>query len=295
MSDQRPNIRIYTDGGADPNPGPGGWGVVLIHPKKTRELKGGESHTTNNRMELTAAIEALQALTRPCVIDFFTDSEYLRKGITEWIDGWLAKGKFERGEVLNDDLWLRLLELTRDHDINWHWVKGHAGNKYNERADQLASDAIPRTVKREDPNKRRVYLRIAGPRRGRGAAGWAAAVAHEGQVEVLTGGHPDITSNHFALFATLEVLRQLPTDEPMQFFTNNSYLHDGITRWVAGWRKKNSWKKFAEEWQELDRIDQAGQIGWIIFDEESEPFRYTDLEHTAKAARAAVEESPPDA
>jgi ribonuclease HI len=146
MDDKRPHIEIYTDGGCDPNPGPGGWGAVLIHPKKTIELFGGDSDTTNNRMELTAAIEALKALKMPCVIDFYTDSEYLRRGITEWIGKWTAngwrKGKSPQSEpVLNVDLWQALYELTQAHEIRWHWVKGHADNQYNRRADQLARAA----------------------------------------------------------------------------------------------------------------------------------------------------------
>lgn len=134
MSDHR--IQIYTDGSVYPNPnGMGGWGVVLISPNKILELYGGVPNSTNNRMELTAAIEALKALKRPCIIDLYTDSEYLQKGITEWIDRWIAKGW---RKVANPDLWQELHTLTLDHIITWHWVRGHVGNKYNERADELA-------------------------------------------------------------------------------------------------------------------------------------------------------------
>ncbi len=144
--DSRPHVEIYTDGGCDPNPGPGGWGAVLIHPQKTLELSGGNPKTTNNKMELTAAIEALRALKQPCVIDFYTDSQYLQKGITEWMPGWKRKGwrKADGKPVLNVDLWQTLDELCSQHDIRWHWVRGHAGNSHNERADELASAAIPR-------------------------------------------------------------------------------------------------------------------------------------------------------
>ncbi len=149
MSDQpdsRPHIEIYTDGACSRNPGPGGWGVVLIHPQKTLELSGGDPDTTNNRMELTAAIEALRALKRPCVVDFHTDSQYLRQGITTWMPAWKRKGwrKADGEPVLNVDLWQTLDELRSQHDIRWHWVRGHAGNTYNERADELARAAIPR-------------------------------------------------------------------------------------------------------------------------------------------------------
>jgi len=146
QSSSLPRVEIYTDGGCDPNPGPGGWGAVLIHPKKTLELSGGAPDTTNNRMELTAAIEALRALKQPCAVDFYTDSQYLQKGITEWLPAWKRRGwrKANGKPVLNVELWQTLDDLCSRHEIRWHWVRGHAGNAYNERADQLASAAIPR-------------------------------------------------------------------------------------------------------------------------------------------------------
>ncbi len=151
-----PHIRIYTDGGCSPNPGPGGWAVILIHPRQTKELSGGDPDTTNNRMELTAAIQALSALNQPCEIEFYTDSEYLRKGITEWIAGWIANG-WRRREgkqlkpVKNADLWQALHDLVQRHTIRWHWVRGHTGDTYNERADQLVSEAIARQQKERTP------------------------------------------------------------------------------------------------------------------------------------------------
>jgi ribonuclease HI len=119
---------------------------VLIQPKKTLELSGGAPDTTNNRMELTAAIEALRALKQPCAVDFYTDSQYLQKGITGWLPAWKRRGwRKANGEpVLNVELWQTLDDLCSRHAIRWHWVRGHAGNAYNERADQLASAAIPR-------------------------------------------------------------------------------------------------------------------------------------------------------
>lgn len=144
MMSDKPHISIYTDGGCWPNPGPGGWGVVLIHPKQTKELSGGEYETTNNRMELTAAIEALRALKTPCKIDLYTDSQYLQMGITEWIVIWIAKNW---RKVKNVDLWKDLHVLVSHHDITWHWVRGHNGNKWNERADQLATEARLKTTR----------------------------------------------------------------------------------------------------------------------------------------------------
>lgn len=137
-------VTIYTDGACRGNPGPGGWGATLEFAGKCRELNGGERNTTNNRMELTAAIEALQALKRPCSIDLYTDSEYLRKGITEWLQGWKQRGwkTAAKKPVKNVELWQALDEAVARHDINWHWVKGHSGDPGNERADALANEAI---------------------------------------------------------------------------------------------------------------------------------------------------------
>ena len=141
MTDVQGNSRvtIHTDGACSGNPGPGGWGVILQWSGHTRELKGGEPHTTNNRMELMAAIVALETLKRPCDIDLHTDSEYLRQGITDWINGWRTGDK---KPVKNTDLWQRLEAAVGRHTVHWHWVRGHAGHDLNERADELAREAI---------------------------------------------------------------------------------------------------------------------------------------------------------
>jgi ribonuclease HI len=136
-------VEIWTDGGCKPNPGPGGWAAIMVFKGATRELSGGESETTNNRMELTAAAEALSALKRPCKVILHTDSEYLKNGITRWHTGWVRKNwRTAAGDpVKNMDLWRRILDVAKDHAIEWHWVRGHSGNAMNERADQLATAA----------------------------------------------------------------------------------------------------------------------------------------------------------
>ena len=137
-------VVIHTDGACSGNPGPGGWGVVLQWNGRTRELKGGEAHTTNNRMELMAAIMAFETLKRPCDVDLHTDSEYLRQGITGWIHGWKRNGwrTADKKPVKNVDLWQRLDAAVNRHTVHWHWVRGHAGHDLNERADELAREAI---------------------------------------------------------------------------------------------------------------------------------------------------------
>jgi ribonuclease HI len=136
----RDRVVIHTDGACSGNPGPGGWGAILAYRGRERELQGGEPATTNNRMELTAAIEALEALNRPATVDLFTDSVYVRSGITEWIGRWKRNGwRTSAGKpVKNADLWTRLDAALARHDVTWHWVRGHDGNVGNERADALA-------------------------------------------------------------------------------------------------------------------------------------------------------------
>lgn len=138
-------VEIFCDGACSGNPGPGGYGAILRYGRHEKEISGGAKETTNNRMELSAAIEALRLLTRPCSVTITTDSQYLVKGMTEWIEGWQRKGwrNSKKEPVVNRDLWELLLELTRPHIVQWKWVRGHAGHAENERCDQLARDGIP--------------------------------------------------------------------------------------------------------------------------------------------------------
>lgn len=144
MSRPRPHVIIHTDGACKGNPGPGGWGAILQSGAHEKELWGGEAQTTNNRMELTAAIMALDALKGPSDVDLYTDSKYVMQGITEWIGGWKARGwkTADKKPVKNDDLWRRLDTARDRHRVKWHWVKGHAGHELNERADALANRGI---------------------------------------------------------------------------------------------------------------------------------------------------------
>lgn len=141
MSSLGKAVEIYTDGACSGNPGPGGWGALLMYGKHEKEICGGEAETTNNRMELTAAIEALNHLSRPCRVNLHTDSTYVRDGITKWIHGWKAKGwrTAAKKPVKNAELWQALDAACQHHDVTWKWVKGHAGDPGNERADALAN------------------------------------------------------------------------------------------------------------------------------------------------------------
>jgi ribonuclease HI len=151
--DDQPHVTIYSDGACEPNPGPGGWAALLRTGDQEKVLTGSEAETTNNRMELTAAVQALSGLNRPCLVDFYTDSEYLRRGITEWLPVWRARNwRRKAGALANADLWRQLDAAIQPHTIRWHWVRGHAGDPDNERVDRLAYQATPRESAR--PNAR---------------------------------------------------------------------------------------------------------------------------------------------
>ena len=144
MSTDAGRLTIYTDGACSGNPGPGGWGAILMFGEHRKELKGGERDTTNNRMELLAAIESLEALKRPSTVDLYTDSAYVKNGITSWIHGWKRNGwkTADKKPVKNVELWQRLDAALVSHKVSWHWVKGHAGHPENERADELAREGM---------------------------------------------------------------------------------------------------------------------------------------------------------
>lgn len=142
-------VEIFTDGACKGNPGPGGWGAILRYGESEKELHGGEAVTTNNRMELMAAIAALEELKRTCVVNLTTDSQYVRKGITEWLEGWKKRGwkTASKEPVKNQDLWMRLEVQVKRHTVTWHWVKGHSGHTENERADQLANMGVDEVMR----------------------------------------------------------------------------------------------------------------------------------------------------
>lgn len=253
---------------------------MLLHPAKTRELNGGAEQTTNNRMELTAAIEALRALKAPCVIDFYSDSEYVIKGITERYQKWVAQGRFAAGEVANADLWHQLWAAVQPHEITWHWVRGHTGNQWNERADQLATEGRPKTAVVLDASRTRIVMVIAGKKKD---FGYAAAITRGEDTEIVSGALPEMTPNLFAIRAATAVLQTLPVDEPVYFLTNNGFLFDGITKWIHGW-KKRGFKKFREEWLALDAIAAARDVEWVVFKNDNPPPEVEWLQEPLKNA-----------
>lgn len=260
---------LYTDGGASPNPGPGGWGVVVLdeHENKIDEYSGGAPESTNNRMELTAAIEALARQPEGVPVVLYTDSTYVRNGITKWIHGWIRKN-WRRGPkgdqpVLNDDLWKRLHALTTEREIEWRWLKGHAGHEHNERADELATEAVrahgggveaAAAVAEAVDADHEVFIKVRAV--GRRASWLALLVADHEQQQI--DGRVDGTANRAELAAGLEVLQTLPRDRSV-LIRSGDYLAKGCRDWLPGW-KSRGWQTAAGDpvknddlWRLLDR------------------------------------------
>jgi ribonuclease HI len=271
-----PEVTIYTDGGADPNPGTGGWAAILLDPLsgKAKELSGGEPRATNNRMELTAAIRGLESLKRRCRVQLFTDSQYLRKGITQWLPGWVARGwRRKDGELQNEDLWRRLHELIKLHDVRWDWIKGHAGNRWNDRADKLATLEIRKlrgggAAARPPaaPVDAEIFLRVScSGKRG----GWAARVRRrDGEEAVLSAGLTGTTPNQLDLLAAIAALESLPPGISVAVHTGSDYLRNGATRWLEGWRRRG-WKtqegqpvQNRDLWQRLEKAMAGRRVTW---------------------------------
>lgn len=293
MAQDRPKVTIYTDGGADPNPGPGGWGVVLLHESSNhvKELSGGEAYTTNNRMELTAALRALEALKTACEVELHSDSSYVVQGMTRWIGKWAADGWVRRKgkkPVENADLWRELLSLAAQHDITWRWVKGHAGDRYNERADRLATREIRRlqaNYAAEHPDAE-VYL-VVSSRPGLGL--WAASVQQHGEETLLRGRDDESTANRLTILAAAEALSVLPPDLTIHLYTLSDYLRNGATRWMEAWKRRD-WKtkggdpvKNQDAWRWLDDEMRIRRVEWPpVKDDPTEQFAFEDIARRAQ-------------
>ncbi|RME51122.1 MAG: ribonuclease HI, partial [Caldilineae bacterium] len=286
----------YTDGGCNPNPGPGGWAAILLFPgQKARELTGSHPNTTNNRMELQAAIEALRALPAPHRVTFYTDSEYLRRGITEWLPHWQTNGwRRGKGELKNRDLWEQLAEETRRHQIEWRWTRGHTGDRWNERADRLARSMIDAAaLPLDDPNA--VHIFAAGSYRGKtGGGGWAVILRYREAEKSLSGSAAGASSNRMHLQAAIEGLRALKKSLPVHLYTPSDYLKNGATRWLSGWRARN-WKtkdgkpvSNRDLWEALAALLQTRRVRWHVVSKEAMPPPMQRARHlAAEAARAA--------
>jgi len=290
-----PTVTIYTDGGCRPNPGPGGWGAVLLFPEREPvELSGAEEETTNNRMELTAAIEALRALPSPHRVRLVTDSEYVKKGITEWLEGWKRRGWLTASKkpVRNRDLWMALdAELAR-HRVTWEWTRGHSGDRYNELADRLASRAmgVP-GLPLDDPDAVHLFLGVAWSGT-RDAGGWGAILRWRDQEKTASGRCPGASSNRMHLVSAVEGLGLLRRPSRVHLYTVSSYLKDGATAWIRSW-KARGWRtrddrpvRHADLWRELESLGRRHRITWHVVDEDTGP---AEIREAKRLARAALE------
>jgi len=244
-----PEVTIYTDGACSPNPGVGGWAAVLLkNGRLYRELSGREEATTNNRMELAAALHGLSSLKEPHRVVVITDSTYVKNGICSWMSAWKRRGWLTaaRQPVRNRDLWEQLDQVITHHQVSWQWVRGHSRNPWNERADTLAvaarSTRLPEQTGAVEPTRPgndtiAVFCGITyAPSRGTGS--WAVILLYRQYVKVLGGSGRGDSANQFHLQALIAALSALKKDVPVTAYTTSGYLRDGVHSWLAGWRRR---------------------------------------------------------
>lgn len=284
MSEQKPKVTIFSDGACsgNGNNGVGGWAAVLLFGDREQELSGGKKDTTNNQMELTAVCEALEALPQPSRVTLYTDSQYVKKGITEWIHGWVKNGwvNSKREPVANKELWLRLLDARKRHDVEFQWVKGHAGNQHNERVDRLAVSEIAKlkgkpapepakkaAVKPIPADATRVYITTSFESKTK-SGGWGVIIATPNETKEFSGGMKNGSDYQAALTAAITALENAPAQTKIHVFIDNETVQKGASSWIKGWRA-NGWLNSKKEpvvhkdlWQRLDKVMENMTIEW---------------------------------
>jgi ribonuclease HI len=270
-----PKVTIYTDGGCVPNPGVGGFAALLMFEDgQQKEISGGELESTNNRMELTAAIMALETLPTSYEVDLYTDSQYLKNGITEWIKNWIKKNW---RDVKNPDLWKRLYTETKRHQIHWHWVKGHAGHEHNERVDMLAMKEIeklsgisPKTSSSTAPSGEKVNIYASAAMAGRNGSWGVVIVDEQAGEKQLFGSEANTSANRLHLVAAITALEKIDRVSQINFYTDSEYLEKGIQSWIHGWLK-NNWRtasgepvKNQDQWKKLYALHKKHSVKWIL-------------------------------
>lgn len=296
-------VVIHTDGACDPNPGPGGWAAILRYGRHEKVISGSDPQTTNNRMEMQAALSALQTLKSRCRVTLHTDSKYLRRGITEWLAAWQRRGWRTSGRraVQNQDLWRALAAEVQRHQVEWRWVRGHSGDPLNARVDRLARAAIPRTTSplagaAQAADAVQLFTRasclgVSGP------GGWAIVVRRGDEVNSLSGSAAQTTANEMELQAAIQGLASLTRPSRVQLYTVSKYLHQGITRWVAGWQVRG-WRtregqpvRHKTLWLTLKEATSKHQVEWHQLPAgERPPESERAAVLAAQAARIAQEE-----
>ena len=288
-------IRVYTDGACNPNPGPGGWGVAILYPnqKKAVELNGGEKETTNNQMELMAAIKGLEKFKEPQNnIVLYTDSQYIRKGITQWIDLWKKNGwqTAEKKSVKNKTLWKRLDDAAQKHGVQWKWVKGHAGNQWNERVDELARKGIPKELKTlplDDQDAIHIFTAIAFSTKEK-IGGWASYLKFKTHTKSISGKINQTTGNRMHILSAIQGLQLIKKKYPIHIYTMSDYLKDGASVWMYNWQK-NNWLtkdgqpvKHKDLWVTLEQQVKPYQITWHLVSKRYLPEEMVDVKKIAK-------------
>ena len=263
---------VYSDGACNPNPGPGGWAAVITFPdRKPEELVGSEFNTTSNRMELTAALQALQHIPQEYKVVIYTDSKYLKKGITEWLRNWQKKNwqTAEKTAVKNRELWEQLAEEIQRRKVIWNWTKGHAGNTWNERADFLARSAIE-SMQLPLDEKNVVHVFAAASFLGKDdCGGWAVLLKYGENSKTLSGSERGTTGNQMHIRSAIEGLKALKKNLPVYVYTSSSYLKDGATFWLDKWQKGNWLTKDRKPvlnralWEELAKTMQSQKVNWF--------------------------------
>lgn len=278
LIDPQTKIEIFTDGGCKPNPGPGGWGVIIRIVEKGQSgsekinewyLSGNDQQTTNNRMEMQAAIAALgliNGLAIECDVDLYTDSEYLKQGITQWVDGWEKNGwrTKEKDQVKNQLLWQTLMRLVRDQKINWHWLKGHDDHPHNERADQLATKARNALTKRPAKTPALQAKNVSWPdvnisvkvsfNASQGTGAWGVVIRMGEHTKNLSKRENGVTSNALLVRGAAEGLWALSKPCNVTIISDADYLIRGGSQWLKGW--------LARDWHTKDGKPVANQAEW---------------------------------
>lgn len=275
---------IYTDGACSPNPGPGGWGAVIIKDDSIlSELSGWAQSSTNNRMELTGAVEALKSLQERSRIKLYTDSIYLKNGITDWVNKWQINNwrTADRKEVKNADLWRQLLIQIGRHEVQWHWVKGHSSDRFNVRADELAVAARKGGgEKKADSHTTKLradHIHLftgVTYKHAAGVGGWSVILNWRSHVKILGDGCAGVSANQLYLTAVINGLNSLKKELPVVVHTHSGYLYDGATTWLSGWKKRNWRTREGGEvsnkklWLDLDRLMNRYQVSFYLEDKE---------------------------
>ncbi len=276
-------VKMYTDGSCSPNPGPGGWAAVLLftESEKLVELQGAELSATNNRMELLAALKGLQSLEECCEVEVLTDSRYLQQGISCWLARWEKNGwkTADDQAVKNRDLWQQLAEQLKRHRLRWNWIKGHAGDNWNSRADELAGAArksLRQESEEESGDKVHLYPAVTW-KKSLGAGAWATILRYRGHYRVIGGHARETTANRLYLQAVIEALQTLKRPLPVIVHTRSGYLRDGLQTWVIGWQQRN-WRtreglviRNDDLWRELARQKKILEIRVATVSPETPP------------------------